>query len=258
MGQVIAEIVGDRIQLTSNYSDKDLIRSCPGARWSKESGKWSLGRTWAACRQLRSVFGERLEIGPRLLEWAVSEVKTRIEPCFALREALEAQPVIPEAFPFQNAGARFMATAKQAALCDPMGAGKSLQTILAVRLLHEEHNDALPALVICPNSVKKTWKLEIERWWPGIPARIVEGTKNQKVKILANSSEGWTVINFEAVRLHSRLAPFGAMALTEEQKKSKELNKIDWGTVIVDESHRISDPRSLQTRACWALGRGLR
>jgi SNF2 family DNA or RNA helicase len=88
------------------------------------------------------------------------------------------------------------------------------------------------------------------------------------------------IINIEAVRIHSKLAPYGSVRLrrcaecggseSEEQnaidplgaavKPSrcevhlKELNHISFKTVIVDEAHRMKDPSSKQTRACWAVG----
>lgn len=75
------------------------------------------------------------------------------------------------------------------------------------------------------------------------------------------------VMNWEAVRSHSRLAPYGNIAFTrcvecggEDESVSearchshvKELNRARFGAVIVDEAHRMKDARSQQTRAIKA------
>ena len=72
------------------------------------------------------------------------------------------------------------------------------------------------------------------------------------------------IINWESVRSHSRLAPFGSVALkkcTEHggldpkvtaaqcEAHEKELNQIQFKTVIGDEIHRIKDPASKVSRA---------
>jgi SNF2 family DNA or RNA helicase len=85
------------------------------------------------------------------------------------------------------------------------------------------------------------------------------------------------IINWESVRLHSRLSGYGSIrlnscavcggipdprpgeeykgAVTEAkcEKHPRELNKIKWGTVIVDEAHRMKDPNAKQTRAVWSV-----
>ena len=75
------------------------------------------------------------------------------------------------------------------------------------------------------------------------------------------------VINWESLRSHSRLAPYGSVALarckscgghdervTENRCEvhQRELNKIDFKAVIADEMHRSKEPKSKQTRALWA------
>ena len=46
------------------------------------------------------------------------------------------------------------------------------------------------------------------------------------------------ILNFEQLRLQYR-----------------ELKKVKWDLAIVDESHRIKERGSIQTKACWAIGR---
>lgn len=237
----------------------DHCRSIPGARWSKESRCWHFPLTFAACKQLRAVFKDRLEIGPLLRNWAENELATRITPSLEIRDAIDAPAIqgYPLAFSFQNAGARFMALAGQCLLSDPLGAGKTLQCIMALQLLNK---DAFPVLVICPNTLKINWKREFNKWAPDISVHIVNGTATQRNKVFHAfngdaSHDKVLIINIESTRIHSRLTGYGSIALTPKETAPKELNFIDWGTVIVDEAHRLKNPKAKQTRAVWAVSK---
>jgi SNF2 family DNA or RNA helicase len=118
--------------------------------------------------------------------------------------------------------------------------------------------------------MKRTWAREIEQWWPGVPVYVVQGTKVQRQKILAEASEtpGFVIINWESVRLHSRLAPYGTVQLrdctvcnrrstnapSKCERCLRELNHIPFKLAIIDEAHRMQDPQSKQTRAVWSAG----
>lgn len=248
---VVAEISNNRIVLQSSYSDKDRIRTIPGARWSKDTGRWSIPLSWAAAKQLRSTFGSRLVIGEALLAWGKNEYESRVLPSIQIREQLDYPIGIDKLLPFQRAGVMFLLTAEQAILSDPTGAGKTVQAITAMRMV-----DAVPALVICPASVQMSWKREVEKWWPDTPVFIVEGTAAQREKILkqaADSPSCVVIAKWEVVRLHSRLAPYGSIALTASERIPGWLNNIPFKTVIADEAHRLKDPKSKQTRATWAI-----
>jgi SNF2 family DNA or RNA helicase len=249
---VKVEILNNRIYINSEMRDKELCKSIPGARFDRDHRMWHVPLSWAACKQLRGTFGNRLEIGEELIKWATQEVSERITPSMVLRDALtvsNSDGLSPGLYPFQQAGTQFLITARHALLGDPMGAGKTIQVIAAARFLN-----ALPMLVVCPNSMKRTWKREIEKWWPGIPVYVVEGTAAKRAKCfaLAAKSPGAVVINWESVRLHSRLAPYGSVTLSETEKTPKELNHIPFKLVVADEAHRMKDPKSKQTRAVWA------
>lgn len=83
-----AEIEGNRIYIDSALSDKEDCQSIAGSRWSKNARVWTLPISWASCKSLRAVFGDRLEIGPALLDWAQNELTVRISPSMALRDQL--------------------------------------------------------------------------------------------------------------------------------------------------------------------------
>lgn len=255
-GPVYTEIDNNRIYITSEMSDRERCKMIPGSRWDKDKRQWHAPVSWTSCKRLRTVFGDRIQIGPILMEWAKKEVSQRIAPSVALRTALgvtDTGGLVEGLYGFQQAGAQFLITAENALLGDPMGAGKTIQVIAAARAVN-----ALPMLVICPNSMKRTWGREVSKWWPNVPVYIVEGTAQKRAKILAAAADnpGVVIFNWESVRLHSRLAPYGSIALSDAEKTPKELNKIPFKLVVADEAHRMKDPKSKQTRAVWAVAHG--
>ena len=58
-------------------------------------------------------------------------------------------------------------------LADEMGLGKTLQTISLFCLLSEVDKNAGPFLVIAPLSTLLNWKREVERFAPGVPAKLL-------------------------------------------------------------------------------------
>ena len=58
-------------------------------------------------------------------------------------------------------------------LADEMGLGKTLQTISLFCHTYEVDKKAGPFLVIAPLSTLLNWKREVERFAPGVPAKVI-------------------------------------------------------------------------------------
>lgn len=257
------------IELESTYADRLLIKTIPGAKWKDEFKKWMLPLTWISCKCLRTTFKDALSIGPNLNAWGYVTLNGRIAPALATRDLLN----LPDEFPraphvlehikawrtgdpnlqllgFQEVDVLNQFAANSALLAQPMGAGKTISAINTVRLRMELGDpQALPVLVVCPNSVKRAWAREFAKWLPSLSVRVISGTAGARRKQLEEPAEV-TIINWESLRLHSSLATYGPHARTEAEKLPKEFNQ-KWGHVIADEAHRGKDPRSKQTRALW-------
>lgn len=67
-------------------------------------------------------------------------------------------------FPYQLAGAAFLAERKRALLADDMGLGKSAQAILACRQLCPDHQ-WIRVVVVSPASVVANWRREFDKFW---------------------------------------------------------------------------------------------
>jgi SNF2 family DNA or RNA helicase len=256
---------GEHILISADWRYKELCKSLPGASWSASEQVWRVPLSWTTCLALRSTFRSDLEIKPTLGAWAANQLETRIAPANALRE-LETYEGDEVLFPHQRAGVAFLATAKRALLADEPGLGKTAQAIRALKELKDRGEEVFPILIVCPNTLKKNWAREFARWWPDVDTQVIKGSAIQRKKQFEQSAQIF-IINWESLRSHSRLSPYGSISLTrcracggQDEKISenrcevhlRELNNFKFKAVVADEIHRSKDPKSKQSRALWS------
>jgi len=270
---VIAKLDSDgkHICLDVEYRYKELCKSIPGSSWSASDKIWRVPLSWSTCLALRSTFKKDLVIAEDLGDWAKNLLDTRISPANSLRELEQFDSLTnSDLFPHQQAGVEFLKTARRALLADEPGLGKTAQAIRAIKELKDSGEDVFPVLIVCPNTLKKNWEREFTRWWPEATTQVIKGTSAQRKKqfdVAVESSIDVIIINWESLRSHSRLAPYGSIALARckecgghDERVSlnrcevhkRELNEIDFKVVIADEIHRSKDAKSKQTRALWS------
>jgi SNF2 family DNA or RNA helicase len=263
---VFVELENDHIIINAEWRLKEVCRALPGSKWDSDKNVWRIPVSWTGCLSLRSTFGQQLEIGPNLAEWARLEKATRIDPSNALREIEAIDDGDQDLFPHQRAGVEFLSTARRALLADEPGLGKTAQAIRSLKRLHDRGEQVFPALIVCPNTLKTNWEREFDRWWPGIDVQVIKGSATQRRKAFDHEAQVY-VINWESLRTHSKLLSYGSIALARctecgghDSKitparcevHQRELNMIDFKAVVADEIHRSKDPKSKQTRAFWA------
>ena len=256
---------GEHILISADWRYKELCKSLPGASWSASEQVWRVPLSWTTWLALRSTFRSDLEIKPTLGAWAANQLETRIAPANALRE-LETYEGDEVLFPHQRAGVAFLATAKRALLADEPGLGKTAQAIRALKELKDRGEEVFPILIVCPNTLKKNWAREFARWWPDVDTQVIKGSAVQRKKQFEQPTQIF-IINWESLRSHSRLSPYGSISLTrcracggQDEKIGenrcevhlRELNNFKFKAVVADEIHRSKDPKSKQSRALWS------
>ncbi len=127
--------------------------------------------------------------------------------------------------PFQWAGVRYALQARRTLIADEQGLGKTIEALATI-----EADEAYPAVVICPASIKLVWAREAERWLPHRSFAVVEG------RVAAVPSADITILNYEIVVAH-------AEQLARRQPQA----------LIVDESHYCKNPRAKRTQAVRRL-----
>ena len=133
-----------------------------------------------------------------------------------------------ELHPFQRAGVRYALERRRTFIADEQGLGKTVQALAAL-----EADDAFPAVVVCPASMKLIWERESHKWLPNRTVEVLDGRSSGPV---AGPAAEITVLNYDILDAHSeRLAGLGIEAL------------------VLDESHYVKNPRARRTRAAMEL-----
>lgn len=138
-------------------------------------------------------------------------------------------------FPFQKEGVEkmlsFLHTNKGVYLADEMGMGKSAQTLSALNSLLVGNETTL---IVCPSVMKYTWEDEIKIWSNRVLPKIKVYEKSSELK--ASPPEGdFIIISYD---------------LVSRKENLKELLKVKYGALILDEAHYLKSLDTNRTIAC--------
>lgn len=117
-------------------------------------------------------------------------------------------------------------------LADEMGLGKTIQALAVILTAAEGTQN----LVVCPKTLLYNWAAEIEKFHTNIPYLIVEGSKAERLELLANPNVKLFIISYTVV-----LNDIAAL-------KEKDF---DW--VILDEAQNIKNVGAKRTYAIKKL-----
>lgn len=135
-----------------------------------------------------------------------------------------------ELHPFQRAGVRYALERRRTFIADEQGLGKTVQALAAL-----EKDDAFPAAVVCPASMKLMWEREANKWLPARKVALLEG----------RTSSGWpeeaddadiVVLNYDILEAHER-----------------KLGEAKLKALVFDESHYVKNPGARRTKAAFRL-----
>ncbi|CUV07778.1 unnamed protein product [Cryptosporidium hominis] len=118
-------------------------------------------------------------------------------------------------------------------LADAMGLGKTVQTVSVLAHIYENKGNRGPHLIIAPlSTLHGNWENEFNRWLPDFVKVIYEGNKEIRKQIRSKYMTGE--------------AKFHVLLTTDAfiMKDKHYLRKFDWEYIIVDEAHRLKNPKS--------------
>lgn len=146
--------------------------------------------------------------------------------------------------PYQITGIQFLMNNENALLADEMGTGKTVQSVVAIRLLIQKAQ-AKQVLVVCPLAVLRQWDEHVNIWASDLFATVVRG--NQQTRIA-----DW------ATRAHVYITTYDTLRQDIDNGilSDKNLNKFD--VVILDEAQYIKNPASGRAKAIKKLEAGRR
>ncbi len=148
--------------------------------------------------------------------------------------------------PYQKAGVHWLhllgGLRLGACLADDMGLGKTMQ-VLALLLVQRQRAGGRtlpPCLLVAPASLLANWAAEIERFAPGLRARIVHPSAMAAGEAKRFAAE-------DAAGLDLVITSYGTLL------RLPVLAEIGWRLVVLDEAQAIKNPGAKQTRAAKAL-----
>lgn len=134
----------------------------------------------------------------------------------------------PSLFPHQIEGAKVLAQHPRFGLWDEMGTGKTATAIAALRLTGMKRG-----IIVCPASMKETWRRELIRWAPELGRYAVKGSTYTD---LAN----WLKRHYRILIISHAMAPRWAHHIVQEGP---------FGFLILDEAHAYKNPAAQRTIA---------
>lgn len=129
----------------------------------------------------------------------------------------------------QSEGVAFLTTQGAGLLAFEQGLGKTFVAIEAFQqLLESDRVDRL--LVICPNSLKRNWVAEIEKFAPTLSVDVAEGTPKKRRTTFRESRAKVIVTSYETARSETT----ALLALAQRQRTA----------LVLDESHAAKNWQS--------------
>ena len=147
---------------------------------------------------------------------------------------LEGVELGGELHPFQRAGVRYALARRRTFIADEQGLGKTVQALATL-----EADDAFPAVVVCPASMKLTWEREAGIWLPDRRVAVLDGRTDATWTEATRQAE-IVVLNYDILEAHLR-------RLLDSAPRA----------LILDESHYVKNPRAGRTKAALELAGGL-
>jgi SWI/SNF-related matrix-associated actin-dependent regulator 1 of chromatin subfamily A len=137
-------------------------------------------------------------------------------------------------YPFQQVGVEELIARGFGYLGDQMRLGKTVQACRALRHWSDNRPSKSPCmiLVVCPAGVKYSWKRHLVEWG-GFPDMWIHITQGRGV--LCTSLALIIIINYDVLADHY-----------------EELQEIDFLAVVLDEAHKVKNPKARRT--CALLG----
>jgi SWI/SNF-related matrix-associated actin-dependent regulator 1 of chromatin subfamily A len=207
----------DRFETETEFSEKSVPKGAR-FRWDAQAKCW-----WT----------KDISRAAALIDFADESAKGRLEAALDARaeslaasHAHDADINIPapeglEYRPFQRAGIAYASNRPNVLIADEMGLGKTIQAIGVINA----DASIKRALIVVPASIKLNWNRELEKWLARpLTVGIAAGKDFPQADVV--------VINFEIAHKHL-----------------DTIESIDWDLLVVDECHRVKNPKAIRTAA---------
>lgn len=221
---------GKRFRIHFSYNKRlvDLARALSDRRFhdTKKAKYWSTPISPWHAHQIVEAFGDdSFEIDKEIHEMAKEYQRTA-----KIADSIKGKGD-SRLYPFQVVAVKFIEAAEgRAILGDEMGTGK---TVEALAWMHTKGSKLKHVLIVAPANVIYKWKDEVDKWL-GWSAEVVGKIKSA----------------FPITRIY-------IMSYAIMRERYQKLEKTHFDLIIFDESHKLKDRKSSQTRAAKRIIAGV-
>lgn len=159
--------------------------------------------------------------------------------------------------PYQGQGVAQGLKMKRFMNGDEQGLGKTVQSISTLYFAEKEKKEeTFPVLVICPSSTKINWQREWHQWTDKKAIVLSDQDKHSWHRLNQMGMADVVIVNYESLK---------KFFVTYYPPKGKMRNSMDiqldsrvelFKSIIIDESHRVKDPKTQQSKISLRLAMG--
>jgi len=220
-----------RLSFPFNKDILDRIKKLSGRKWVADVKSWDVTVDFRNCFELQRIIQEENFLSSKeeqkIIDFFKAEAKEMVSgKPKATYSLLEVPKTVNATLrPYQIEG--FSAAIhwiKSINGCE-MGLGKTLMSLVAV-----EYRGNFPVLIVCPASLKYNWDAEIQKFLPNRTAKILDS------KEIIYSGYDFYIINYDILK-----------------KRLKDLEKLNFKFMLVDECHYIKNAKSQRSVATVKL-----
>jgi SWI/SNF-related matrix-associated actin-dependent regulator of chromatin subfamily A-like protein 1 len=154
--------------------------------------------------------------------------------------------------PYQRVTVSRAVRYQKAFLALSMGCGKTLISLAVSKCFKH----LWPVLIICPSSLKYTFKSEIGKWLPEVPESnifVVKNSQHLKKNLLSDSStSSSSSINYQPMELDFLILSY---SLVSRPDVYQYLQRKKFKMIIMDESHYVKSLESKRSKYCAAISK---
>ena len=235
---------------TLTWAVRKLLSVCPGAYADKSRKSYVFPKCYAPqVHMFGAKYGFAFTREHDKKDWRIPE----------LPELVQEIPLKMELYPYQRKGVAYAILHKRVIIGDKPGLGKTCQAIATVVAL-----GAFPCLVICPSSLKINWQREWHMWTDST-ACVLNNQNQYSWHLFAQGRSifGDAVKNDVFITNYESLKKFFVNGFNNKPGTPVKLKDVAFNenirifkSVIIDESHRVKDPSSLQSKLTKGITTG--
>lgn len=213
------------------------VKELPDRRWNPTEKCWTVPRS-----ERSAVEKFAIRNGFR-----IGNPEQEQEASFEIPEMPQLEVEVPlkmNMYPYQQQGVAYNLKNRRVIIGDKPGLGKTVQAIASVTAA-----DMFPCLVICPSSLKTNWQREWHMWTDKKAMVLENRVKNTWDQFYEIGLAQVFIVNYESLK------KYFVKSINKPEGKPLRINHIEFKSnislfksVIIDESHRVKEIKTQQTK----------